>query len=265
MIEKTDAIVLRIRPFSQTSHIVSWLSPKFGRFDTVVKGACRRKSDFLGQYDLFYTCELLFYARKHNGLHIARECSPMILRPGLRFGWKRAVAASYLAELAMRTVARDEHHYEVYNLLTTSCDFLEKNTIRPAFLFWAELKFMDTLGLSPQLRKCVSCGEPCTPSKSYFFSAAEGGINCPKCMRIKNANAFTVPPDVLAMLQHWQCSASPNGSINTRCSLSQLTTCNQLLGMFLIYHLDLGIMPKSREIAFEMLYAPDNFTQKEKK
>ena len=48
---KTEAICLDIRPWSRTSHVVSWLTP-MGKVSTVVKGAVRAKSQFLGQYDL---------------------------------------------------------------------------------------------------------------------------------------------------------------------------------------------------------------------
>jgi phosphoesterase RecJ-like protein len=57
---KTLGIVLSIRPWSQTSHVVTWLTLN-GVITTLVKGALRPKSAFIGQYDLFYTCELVYY------------------------------------------------------------------------------------------------------------------------------------------------------------------------------------------------------------
>ena len=71
---KTEAICLRISPWSTTSHIVTWLTP-VGVVATSVKGAVRPKSAFLGQYDLFYTCELIYYARTKGELHAIREAS----------------------------------------------------------------------------------------------------------------------------------------------------------------------------------------------
>ena len=51
---KSEAICLDIRPWSRTSHVVEWLTPH-GKIRTLVKGAVRPKSAFLGQYDLNYT------------------------------------------------------------------------------------------------------------------------------------------------------------------------------------------------------------------
>ena len=70
---KTQGIVLTVHPWSRTSHIVTWLTPDHGPVTTLVKGAVRPKSAFLGQYDLFYTCDLLYYARATADLHALRE------------------------------------------------------------------------------------------------------------------------------------------------------------------------------------------------
>ena len=80
---KTEATCLRISPWSRTSHVVSWLTPS-GRVATLVKGAVRPKSAFLGQYDLFYRCDLLYYARASGDLHALREVTPRNLRAHLR-------------------------------------------------------------------------------------------------------------------------------------------------------------------------------------
>ena len=80
---RTGAICLDIRPWSRTSHVVSWLTPT-GKVATVVKGAVRAKSQFLGQYDLNYTCDIIYYARAKGELHALRECVPLEMREGLR-------------------------------------------------------------------------------------------------------------------------------------------------------------------------------------
>ena len=72
---KAEALCLAVHPWSRTSHIVRWLTPR-GTLATLVKGAVRPKSAFLGQYDLNYTCELVYYARARGELHALRECVP---------------------------------------------------------------------------------------------------------------------------------------------------------------------------------------------
>ena len=93
MILQDDAIALRIHPFGNTSRVVVWLSATHGKMATMVKGSQRDRSPFLGQYDLFYTCELLFYAREHQNLHILKECFPLKIRPAFRSDWRACAAA----------------------------------------------------------------------------------------------------------------------------------------------------------------------------
>jgi DNA repair protein RecO len=99
-IVKTQGIVLAVYPWSQTSHVVTWLTPDHGPVTTLVKGAVRAKSAFLGQYDLFYRCDLLYYARASGDLHALREVTPRNLRERLRGDWRATALAGYAADLA---------------------------------------------------------------------------------------------------------------------------------------------------------------------
>lgn len=98
---KTRAVCLEVFPWSATSHVVRWLSPE-GTLATSVKGAVRPKSAFLGQYDLNYTCEIVYYLRSRGGLHALRECSPLERRDALRGDWRALALAGHF-----RSVARD--------------------------------------------------------------------------------------------------------------------------------------------------------------
>ena len=72
MILKDEAIILRVYPYGNTSRIMVGLSAAHGKLAVLVKGSQRERSGFLGQYDLFYTCEILFYAREQRNLHFLR-------------------------------------------------------------------------------------------------------------------------------------------------------------------------------------------------
>ena len=95
---RTEAVCLDIRPWSRTSHIVTWLTP-VGKVATVVKGAVRPKSAFLGQYDLNYTCDILYYARAKGELHALRDCVPLDLRESLRGNYRALALAGYFRQL----------------------------------------------------------------------------------------------------------------------------------------------------------------------
>ena len=256
MIIRTAAIVLRVSPFSSTSHVVTWLTPRYGRLATVVKGACRPKSHFLGQYDLSYTCELLYYARERNGLHMARACCPLKLREHLRSDWRAVVFASYLCGLISRVSVPGKHHGEVFDLMDTALDRLSSCGAEPAVLFWFEQHLAGMLGVAPQLSKCAACQVASPIGSKVVFSAAQGGILCDACSRSVPEDAFlSLSSDVHAILTRWQTSPHPHVAASTRCTPRQLLVIRRILGTFLEYHLD--VIPRSRAIALDLARSTD--------
>ncbi len=252
MIHKTQAIVLRYFPFSNTSRIVSWLTPDDGRIATLVKGSQRPKSFFLGQYDLFYTCELVYYARDRAGVHIARECSPLKTRYRFRDDWKAMAAASYLSDLLFRVSPPDAPHHNLFALLDSGLDHLAANGAAASFLFWFELKLLDDLGFAPRLKHCLNCERELQPgTRKAKFSYARGGILCSACADAGAEGAPPIAPDILAILSGWQRARSSQAALSTQCTTWQLGEIEKLLGLFLTYHLDMAL--PSRAIALDVL------------
>lgn len=120
---KTDAVCLGIHPWSRTSHVTSWLTPA-GRVVTVVKGAVRPKSAFLGQYDLNYTCEILYYARARGELHALRECTPTERRDFLRTDYRALVLAEHCRHVCAELVPSGPEARDWYALLVRTLDAL---------------------------------------------------------------------------------------------------------------------------------------------
>ncbi len=148
---KTEAICLRIAPWSRTSHVVAWLTPT-GRVTTVVKGAVRPKSAFLGQYDLNYTCEIVYYARAKGELHALRECAPLELREELRGDYRALVLADHCRAQIGELAPAGPEAAAWYDLLARTLETLR--TASPDFLrvlLRFELAVLKLAGLSPEL------------------------------------------------------------------------------------------------------------------
>ena len=149
---KTEAICLDIRPWSRTSHVVSWLT-RGGRVTTLVKGAVRPKSAFLGKYDLNYTCEVVYYARARADLHALRECSPLEMREGLRGDYRAMAAAGYFRRLVHDFAPSGPDCGAWYEELSGALDRLNRGpgaaTVGEVLRF--ELAVLGLLGLEPGL------------------------------------------------------------------------------------------------------------------
>ena len=173
---KTEAICLDIRPWSRTSHVVSWLTPS-GKLLTVVKGAVRPKSSFLGQYDPNYTCEILYYARARGELHALRDCVPLELREGLRSNYKALALAGYFRQLAGDLSPSGPDCRAWFSLLSTSLSSLIPH---PSSLIAFELEILRLSGLSPDFSGVDRTAEWSAFSvETGVFGATEG-----RCIRV---------------------------------------------------------------------------------
>ena len=73
MDDKCTGLVLRLRPLKDTSLIVHWLTPEYGRFATTAKGCRRAKSPFRGKLDLLFEANIAFRRSRHTDLHTLTE------------------------------------------------------------------------------------------------------------------------------------------------------------------------------------------------
>ncbi len=201
---KTEAICLKITPWSRTSHIVSWLTPH-GRITTVVKGAVRAKSAFLGQYDLNYTCELVYYARAKGDLHALRECVPVQLRDDLRTNYRALLVAEYARTLVGDLSPTGPEAAAWLTLLTETLDTLCQSPDKLSrLLLTFELNILKLAGLSPELE------------------AEEGSF------ALRGERRLPVSPEVAA------CLRAPLAERNQ----PHIPEALRALGVFLTFHLD---------------------------
>jgi len=272
MIDRTEALVLQVTPFSNTSLVVQWLTATRGKLATLIKGACRPRSAFLGQVDQFYTCDVLFYRRAHGGLHILRECTPIRYRLGFRSDWRAAAAASWVCELASRASDHGHPQPEAYGLATAALDALAAGGAAAPLLFWFELRLLCLLGLAPRLDRCAGCNRRAEGAGALAFSCSRGGVLCPGCAPRAGpaaeagaqgaedrppegpAEPAPVSADVAAILRRWQAAPLPRTASNSRCTRRQTGEIRDVLGRFLLYHLDVNQAP--RRIALEIAGMP---------
>jgi len=151
MIESATGIVLRTRPLTETSLIVQWLTPNFGRIATVAKGARRPKSPFAGKLDLFYLADFSFSRSRSSDLHALREAGLRETHGALRRDICKLRQAAYAANFIAQATETETPLPAVFELLREFLDCLcgQKSGPQPVFAF--ELKLLQELGLEPDL------------------------------------------------------------------------------------------------------------------
>lgn len=151
--ERAHGLILRTRPFTETSLIVNWLTPELGRLSTVAKGARRAKSPFRGKLDLFYEADFSFHRSRRSELHTLREVVLRETNTALRHELGYLRQASYCAALIEQTTETQTPLPEIYELFFGFIRALPKNPPRPRTVFAFELKLLQALGLSPDVEE----------------------------------------------------------------------------------------------------------------
>lgn len=149
MDEHAHGIILRIRPLTDSSLIVHWLTREAGRLATVAKGARRPRSSFAGKLDLFHEADLTFRRSRRSELHGLGEVAVTGRFPRLASDF----AALQLAAYAVASIEQvSETETPVPDLLTLLGDFLRYLDAHPPSaraLFAFELRLLSSQGLEP--------------------------------------------------------------------------------------------------------------------
>lgn len=221
---RSEAICLDIRPWSKTSHIVSWLT-SVGKVTTVVKGAERPKSYFLGQYDLNYTCDILYYAGGRGEVHALRDCVPVARRDGLRDDYRALALAGYFRRLVSELAPTGEECGVWYEELGRRLDFCAsltggRESASPLLLsqmLGFELRILKLSGLAPDFSGFDGSAEWSAFSvETGTFGVVEG-----RCIRVSREVA-----EYLA-----------NGAQNAKNQQTPLDAA-RVIGVFYQFHLD---------------------------
>ena len=205
--------MLAIRPWSRTSHVVAWLTPDHGVVSTLVKGAVRPKSAFLGQYDLFYACELLYYARAAGDLHALREVTPRNLRERLRGRWRETALAAYAADLVRELAPPDGEAADWYAFLDRFLDTVDGS---PAALVRLETELLRLAGLAPDFSEV----DPAADWSPFSVDRGRAGAG---------ARTVRLSPRTVAALRR------PDAPTTKEDALADAV---RFLGVFLAFHLD---------------------------
>ncbi len=258
---KSRALCLNVRPFSKTSHMVTWLTEDYGRITTPIKGAQRPKSAFLGKYDLGYTCELVFYAHDRNGVHNIRECSPLIFREALRNQWRCAAAADYVCDLTLRAAQPGLPTHALFHILSELLDTLQGCAPHEVSLslLWYESQLLATLGVAPDFRICPEC----EPSPRHIFSVEEGYFICEhRPSRLHHPPTLMLHDDIPELFLTFTHTSLPTILASARASdrtddlgrpepFPGIFGLRRFLGSFLNIHLDL--LPGPRRTVLDLL------------
>jgi len=139
MTHSTHGLILRTRPLTETSLIIHWLTPDWGRLATVARGARRPKSPFAGKLDLFYAADFSFSRSRHSELHTLREASLRETHGAIREDILKLQQAGYAAAFLEQATETETPLPEVFELIRGFLKHLCGPPPQPQNIFALEL------------------------------------------------------------------------------------------------------------------------------
>ncbi|QJA06505.1 DNA repair protein RecO [Thermosulfurimonas marina] len=178
MLKPREVLLLSVREVAESDLLLSFLSPRAGRFLAVAKGGRRSLRRFVNKLEAGHLLRV-YLRRGRAGLAPILEAADLLWAPERVRADPRAFAlAGYFLELAERSSPPAEGR-EVFPLLLESLRFLEDHGPSGLLAAFFELRLLGLLGWAPELSRCLGCGAPLLEGGAFF--PEKGGVLCRKC------------------------------------------------------------------------------------
>lgn len=175
MIEKVEGIVVGERSYSETSKILDVFTKKYGIIGVLSKGCKKMKSPLRSVSEkLTYGDFHIFY--KENKLSTLSSVDVKDIFKNIKKDIKKISYAAYLLELSSSVYKQSEDE-DVYDILKAALIKINENFDEEAITSIVELKYLNYLGILPNIDFCTICGN----KKDIVTISLKGGYICKNC------------------------------------------------------------------------------------
>jgi len=181
--QKTDALVIRLADFSNTSRVVTFFTRDFGKVSAIAKGGKRLKGPFESALDLLAECGIVFLRKSSSALDILMEARLVKRFRPKPDSMESFYAGCYVAELLAGLTEDYDPHPELFDAARWALsEFSGEGDYRVALLRF-ELVLLRENGQLPSFDECIHCGNPIEVGGRYSFWVSQGGLLCPSCQK----------------------------------------------------------------------------------
>jgi DNA repair protein RecO (recombination protein O) len=206
---RTDAVVLHVFDYLETSRIVRIATREMGVQSVLARGARRSRSRYGSALDLFASGVAEISTKPGRDLHTLVSFDIQRARSGLAADLGRFTGASALAELALRFTGEDTHP-ALFDTLIESLDALDvagqHETIDVSL--GSAWRIVGELGFAPSLDRCSTCEAVVPRNDVALFSHRAGGVLCANCGRLEPVHR-ALPASARSALAAWLTGDTP--------------------------------------------------------
>ena len=215
---KSEAIVIRLADFSESSRVVTFFSEEFGKISALAKGAKRLKSSFEGGIDLLSTCRIVLIQRPSTSLNLLTEAKRVRRFAPSSGRLDSLYGGYYVAELLSSLTEDNDPHPLVYHDTILALESFQEDTDPGPALARFELRLLQITGHLPSFDACVMCGVSITEGRGpWGLWLAQGGVICKGCQK----SEYKSHPLQTGTLRVLEKLAADDGSLGSRISISK--------------------------------------------
>ena len=183
--ERTEAVVLRGVDFSETSRIVTLLTPDRGRFACIAKGARRKSSPLAAILDTLNRVEIVFYWKDGRDVQPLGEATLLDGFAPIKHHLEKSTYAAFPLEVASKVAHENEPSQHLYVTLVRGFEGLANwpGDVQ-AHACWQVIQLLSVAGFEPTLDACAVCGGAVSEGDTFREGVPfsyEGGVTCPAC------------------------------------------------------------------------------------
>lgn len=184
-LEKSEAIVLRVVPWSETSMVVTLFTRDFGKVSAIAKGARRLRSPFESSLDLLAKSQIVFIQKSTDALDLLTESKLVRRFRSGQIALLPLYCGYYVAELLLGLTEDHQKARELYEVSDRTLVDLDRGLSAAEIILRFEMQVLKLLGHLPTFHLCASCGNPVQSDSNgpgALLGIAAGGILCADCV-----------------------------------------------------------------------------------
>jgi DNA repair protein RecO (recombination protein O) len=175
---RAEGIILRHSDFGEADRLLTIFTRELGKVRVIAKGVRKARSRKAGHVEPFTRTQLQLARGRDLWILTQAEAADTFF--ALREDLVLLGYASYIIELIDQSTYDEEENRLLYDILARTLRRLNRGDNPNLVTRYYELRLLDYIGFRPQLFTCAQCESEIQP-EDQFFSAARGGVLCPKC------------------------------------------------------------------------------------
>ncbi len=165
--------------FSETSRIVTLLSPDRGRLACLARGVKRRKNPAGALLDTLNRVDIIYYWKDGREIQNLGEVNLLDSYMGIKGDLEKVTYAAFPVETAAKVAQVNEPSGELYRRFVNGLEGLAAwdGCVR-VHVCWQTLQLLSVAGYEPALEHCAACGQDLSGNLGFTF---DGGVTCGSC------------------------------------------------------------------------------------